>query len=68
MDLHINKKVDVPLLKEKEAAELMKLSVHTLRNDRHLGRGCAYVALGRAIRYRRSDIDSYIEQSRIVPK
>jgi predicted DNA-binding transcriptional regulator AlpA len=45
------------LLKEREAASALNLSIRTLRNWRVLGRGPPFLKLGRAVRYRRSDIE-----------
>ena len=53
------------LYKEDETADFLSGSVATLRNDRHLGRGLAYVKLGRAVRYRGRDILEYIEANRV---
>ena len=56
-------------LNEQEAAKILKKAVQTLRNDRHLGQGCAYVKLGkRSIRYLVSDIESYLMKNRIEPE
>lgn len=53
---------------ELEAAELLCKSVQTLRNDRHLGRGCPYLKMGRSVRYLVSDIKDYRIANRIVPE
>jgi hypothetical protein len=50
-----------PLLTEIEAAQLRKQSVRTLQAERLRGGGCAYVKLGRSVRYRRSDVLRFIE-------
>ena len=56
-------------LNEQEAAKILKKAGQTLRNDRHLGQGCAYVKLGkRSIRYLVSDIESYLMKNRIEPE
>jgi excisionase family DNA binding protein len=50
------------LLTESEAASLLTLSVKTLRNWRVSGKGPRFVRLsGRAIRYRRSDLEAFID-------
>lgn len=54
------------LLKESEVARLVDVSPYTLRNQRHCGRGPAYVKFGRAVRYRVSDIEKYIADRRIA--
>lgn len=49
------------LLKTKEAAEYLGLSVRTLENWRYQGRGPALTHLDRAIRYDIRDLDAWIE-------
>jgi predicted DNA-binding transcriptional regulator AlpA len=51
------------LLDQKSAAQLLKLSVRTLERHRVMGTGPAFCRLGRAIRYRESDIRAWIESS-----
>lgn len=53
------------LIGEKEAAELLKLSVKTLRKWRSLGIGIKYVKMGRSIRYRLIDIESFLNASTV---
>jgi hypothetical protein len=48
------------LMGEREAAEILKLSPITLRIWRSKKRGPQYVQLGRAIRYRESDLKKFI--------
>jgi predicted DNA-binding transcriptional regulator AlpA len=53
------------LLKEREVAERLSMSVFTLRNWRVAGRGPRWVVLGRrAVRYRPEDLDEYCRQHR----
>ena len=54
-------------LTETEAAGRLGLKVATLRAWRHQGRGPAFVRLGRAIRYLRSDIDEFLTANRHHP-
>lgn len=50
------------LLHESEAATLLAVSPRTLRNWRCLGHGPSYIKIsGRCIRYRQSDLLSFIE-------
>lgn len=49
--------LDVP-----EAAEYLGLSISTLNKWRCYGEGPVFVKMGRAIRYRISDLDTYIER------
>lgn len=46
-----------------QAAALMGLSAHTLRKHRTQGIGCAYIKMGKTVRYRLADIQAYIEKS-----
>lgn len=48
-----------PVLNEAEAAKALGLSQSTLRAWRRQKRGPSYLQLGRAIRYRREDIEAY---------
>jgi predicted DNA-binding transcriptional regulator AlpA len=52
------------LLTEREAAELIGMSVHWLRRKRWAGGGIPFIKIGDgpvgAVRYRREDIDTFI--------
>lgn len=50
------------LLTVSEAARRLKLSESFLNQARSAGGGPAYVRLGRAIRYRESDIDAWVAE------
>lgn len=51
------------LITEHEAADILKVSVSTLRNWRYRGEGPAFIKLGkRAIRYRVPDVSAFVEQ------
>jgi hypothetical protein len=50
------------LLTEREAAELLNLSLKKLQADRYARQGVNYVKMGRSIRYRIGDLQSYIDQ------
>jgi predicted DNA-binding transcriptional regulator AlpA len=66
--------VHSPLLKEKEAAQYIAMSVAYLKQARLNGvresrtAGPAYIQLGRAIRYQRNDLDAWIAQHRCEPR
>jgi excisionase family DNA binding protein len=49
------------LLSVEEVAEYLGVPTGTLANWRHLGRGPAFVRVGRLIRYRAEDIAGWIE-------
>ena len=51
------------LLTGREAAALLRLSERTMERHRAAGTGPQYIALGRAIRYRRRDLAQYIEHA-----
>ena len=52
---------------EKEAAEIVGLSVHTLRQDRFHGRGFPYYKRNRRILYRLDELIQAMESCRIEP-
>lgn len=58
---------------EREAAEYICMSRSFLAQDRMNGpreartKGPAYIKVGRAIRYLKSDLDLWLEQHRIAP-
>ena len=55
----------VILLTEKEVQELYKLNVKTLQRERFNGSGIPYIKLGRRVRYKVSDINTYLEKKTI---
>jgi excisionase family DNA binding protein len=55
------------LLDTEEAAEYMRVPAGTLRQWRYLGRGPAYVHVGRAVRYREGDLDAWLEANTTRP-
>jgi len=55
------------ILNELEVSRATRLALPTLRNWRSLGKGPAYVKMGRAIRYRESDVQNFVDRSRIDP-
>ncbi len=57
---------DTTLLTNKEAAELLKISVKTLNNWRSARNGkIPFVKIGRGIRYKKSDLISYIDRQTV---
>ena len=52
-----------PLLDEYQYAAITGRSVASARRDRLLGRGCPFVKLGFLVKYRHSDVRSYIAQN-----
>jgi len=51
-----------PFMSERDAARYIAMSVHFLRQARVRGRGPAYARLGSSIRYRLSDLESWLSQ------
>lgn len=49
------------------AAEMLALSSGTLENWRVHGEGPPFIKIGRAVRYRLSDLDAWIERRRLLP-
>lgn len=50
------------LLSETQTAELLGLSIRTLQSWRLRGGGPPFAKVGRAVRYRRSDLELWLEQ------
>jgi hypothetical protein len=55
------------LLCEVQAARALSLSSRTLQSWRLRGVGPAFVRAGRAIRYRRADLDRWISENLVQP-
>lgn len=51
----------------KIAARVIGLGHRTLEQWRHLGKGPAYLKVGRQVRYRQSDLDVWLQDRRIQP-
>jgi excisionase family DNA binding protein len=56
------------LLTADEAAEYLRLSRKQLQQWRYFGRGPTYVKVGRGVRYRRSDLDAWLDAHAVVPE
>jgi len=56
------------IVDETMASKVLVRATQTLRNDRHMRRGCPYIRLGRSIRYRVGDLLDYLEKHRIDPE
>jgi predicted DNA-binding transcriptional regulator AlpA len=52
----------VALLKPWQAAQELNMSKHTLANYRAQKTGPAFVRIGRAVRYRRCDLQEYVSK------
>lgn len=56
------------LLNEKQVAQLLGLPVSTLQFFRRVRRGPVYIKLGRLVRYRRSDLDAWMQDCARSPE
>jgi excisionase family DNA binding protein len=54
--------MDDRLLTMQEVAEFLGVPVATIYQWRHHGRGPRGIKVGRHIRYRRADVDAWVEQ------
>jgi predicted DNA-binding transcriptional regulator AlpA len=50
------------LLRQPEYAEIRRCSERTIERERASGSGCKFIKIGRAVRYRRSDIIEFINR------
>jgi predicted DNA-binding transcriptional regulator AlpA len=50
------------LLREQEVSEMLGVAIPTLRAWRRVGKSPAFIRLGRAVRYRLSDVRELIRQ------
>lgn len=55
------------LLTPDQAAAYLQLPVRQLQTWRYLHTGPAYIKAGRAVRYRRSDLDAWLDAHRVAP-
>ena len=58
----------VQWLDEKKVAEMTGISLSTLRKYRLKTIGLPYYKLGRSVRYKLSDVISYMESKRVEPR
>ncbi|MHB1926716.1 MAG: helix-turn-helix domain-containing protein [Leptospirillum sp.] len=56
------------LLSNGEAAEFLGLSPDTLPRWRWAGVGPSYLRVGRSIKYRRADLEAFLNESRVNPR
>jgi predicted DNA-binding transcriptional regulator AlpA len=60
--------MDNILLSNSEAAEFLGMSPDTLPRWRWAGIGPAYLKVGRSIKYRRADLEAFLNESRVNPR
>lgn len=63
----INRPGDDPLLTEVDAARVLSLSSRTLQAWRAKPFGPRFIRVGRAIRYRRQDIEEWVSEQTVRP-
>lgn len=56
------------LLTPEEAGQVLRLSVRQLETWRYLGTGPPYFKVGRAVRYRLADLNTWLTAQRIDPE
>lgn len=59
---------DRDLLTTDQAADYLQLSERQLVQWRYLGRGPRYVKMVRAVRYRRGDLDAWLDAHAVDPQ
>ena len=63
---NVNELIKKPYLTETEVSAITGRAISTLRNERHLRRGLAYLKIGqRSIRYKTADVIATMEARRI---
>jgi hypothetical protein len=50
---------------EKQVSEITGRAIQTLRNDRFHGRGIRYYKIGRSVRYKLTDVSSFMEKGAV---
>ena len=51
------------LMTTKQLANVLGFASKTLSNQRVLGTGIPFIKIGNAVRYKRSDVETYIEEN-----
>lgn len=52
------------LLNEKQAAHMLGCSIHKMQRDRRIGSPIPYIKIGKSVRYKTEDIQSYLQEQR----
>lgn len=55
------------VMNEKKAAEYLDLSPKTLQKYRWEQKAPAYIKVGRSVRYRKEDLDAFLDANRVEP-
>jgi len=53
-----------PLLTQDDYAKLRRCSIRTIQRERARGSGCAFIKIGKLIRYKKTDILQFVEAHR----
>jgi hypothetical protein len=61
----VNPRTPAHTITERDASHYIGLSVAYLRQARRLGRGPAYLRIGRTIRYHIEDLDAFLQAHRV---
>lgn len=64
-DTDFSKSIPAHALREADAARYLAVSRAYLRSGRMHGRGPAFVRIGRAVVYRVTDLDCFLDQHRV---
>jgi excisionase family DNA binding protein len=64
----ISPMTDRELLTPDEAADYLQLSPRLLQQWRYVGRGPRFVKAGHAVRYRRADLDAWLDAHAVTPQ
>jgi hypothetical protein len=56
---------EIKFLKEADVSNMTRYSLPKLRNDQGAGKGIPYYKLGRSVRYRYSDVISFMERGKV---
>lgn len=56
-----------PVMTEKEAATYTGFSVRTMQDWRFRGVGPSYIKIGRSVRYRLSELDTFLSGTLVTP-
>jgi hypothetical protein len=61
-------KIEAQWANEKEVSKISSFAIQSLRNFRHQGRGPSYSKIGRAVRYKVSDVIAFLESKKVLPR
>lgn len=53
---------------EEEASKILQTPKKTLQHWRYIGVGPKYIKVGRSVRYRLSDLQSFLDENTVLPR